>query len=250
MRGAEHVDNYACGASCSHLIQLACRGSLLRHDDRVGEQDGSPSISLCRPRRAGLARTGIATGIASNAVAYAFTVIALAPTTPEASPRHLAWAAPEGDDTLDQPGCRGCGIRQRRPHLRQHRAPAKRSGRGTADIDCRVRATGARPVGRHCGVRAGADGGARRKLAGVAGCDDGCGHAHDAGRNHPRAPLLPGAQVAYSTSSDLQEFSLTLVGPLGAIASYESTTGTLSSTVRNVPAGHRLTPRDARCAIP
>ena len=45
------------------------------------------------------------------------------------------------------------------------------------------------------------------------------------------APLPPGTQVVYSTSSDLQEFSLTLFGPLGAIASYESTTGTLSSTV-------------------
>ena len=45
------------------------------------------------------------------------------------------------------------------------------------------------------------------------------------------APLPPGTQVVYSTSSDLHEFSLTLFGPLGAIASYESTTGTLSSTV-------------------
>lgn len=44
------------------------------------------------------------------------------------------------------------------------------------------------------------------------------------------APLPAGAQVLYSTSSDLREFSLTLVGPLGSVATYESTTGTLSTS--------------------
>lgn len=44
------------------------------------------------------------------------------------------------------------------------------------------------------------------------------------------APLPPGTQVMYSTSSDLREFSLTLVGSLGAVATYESTTGTLSTS--------------------
>lgn len=45
------------------------------------------------------------------------------------------------------------------------------------------------------------------------------------------SPLPPGTQVLYSTSSDLQDFSLTLVGPLGAVATYESTIGTIASSV-------------------
>jgi len=45
------------------------------------------------------------------------------------------------------------------------------------------------------------------------------------------APLPAGAQVLYSTSSDRREFSLTLLGPLGAIATYESTTRALNTTV-------------------
>ncbi|MFB6611040.1 hypothetical protein ACFCVO_12005 [Agromyces sp. NPDC056379] len=44
-------------------------------------------------------------------------------------------------------------------------------------------------------------------------------------------PLPAGAQVLYSTSSDLREFSLTLVGPLGAIAAYESTTGMVNTSL-------------------
>lgn len=43
-------------------------------------------------------------------------------------------------------------------------------------------------------------------------------------------PLPPGTEVLYSTSADLREFSLTLTGPLGAMATYESTTRTLASS--------------------
>lgn len=44
--------------------------------------------------------------------------------------------------------------------------------------------------------------------------------------------LLPvGAQVLYSTSSDLREFSLTVTGALGTMAAYESAVGTIASSV-------------------
>lgn len=45
------------------------------------------------------------------------------------------------------------------------------------------------------------------------------------------APLPPGTQVLYSTSSDRMQFSLTLMGPLGAVATYDSMTRTISSSV-------------------
>lgn len=45
------------------------------------------------------------------------------------------------------------------------------------------------------------------------------------------APLAPGTQVLYSTSSDQLEFSLTLMGPHGAVATYESTSGVVESSV-------------------
>lgn len=44
-------------------------------------------------------------------------------------------------------------------------------------------------------------------------------------------PLPPGTQVLYSTSSDRLQFSLTLMGPLGAVATYDSMTRTISSSV-------------------
>lgn len=44
------------------------------------------------------------------------------------------------------------------------------------------------------------------------------------------APLPPGTQVSYSTSPDHQEFSLTLLGPLGATATYDSGTRTMTTT--------------------
>ncbi|WP_448811204.1 hypothetical protein [Agromyces bauzanensis] len=44
-------------------------------------------------------------------------------------------------------------------------------------------------------------------------------------------PLPPGTQVLYSTSSDGMQFSLTLTGPLGAVATYDSMTRTISSSV-------------------
>lgn len=44
------------------------------------------------------------------------------------------------------------------------------------------------------------------------------------------APLPPGMQVAYSTSPDQRAFALTLLGPLGGVATYDSTTRTLSTT--------------------
>ncbi|MFE5670922.1 hypothetical protein ACFQ58_04840 [Agromyces sp. NPDC056523] len=45
------------------------------------------------------------------------------------------------------------------------------------------------------------------------------------------APIPPGAQVLYSTSSDRREYSLTLIGPLGVSTSYLSSTGAIETSV-------------------
>lgn len=43
--------------------------------------------------------------------------------------------------------------------------------------------------------------------------------------------IPPGTQVLYSTSSDRLEYSLTLFGPLGAVATVDSATRVVETTV-------------------
>lgn len=186
-------------------------------------------IANARYRRAGrsrpvLATTGIVSGIATiAAMSYAFIAIALAPTG-AALPAPAHWVSAAVDN---EAGAEQASAQETAPNPGTS-VPAPTASSSLDPLEAERLALG-QSVGTASFVlrqTASPDG---TWPASLAVTTDGTTLMSPDGVI--LAPIPPGAQVLYSTSSDRREYSLTLIGPSGVTATLVSTTGIVETSM-------------------